>query len=83
VHSMSIALTEDFINLIVVNSDDVNFELQELTKDKSAFRVLITKEFLKLNSGSVMSELKTMDEGFTSNMEKKKNLKSSQKKLKL
>ncbi|MFT4899923.1 MAG: hypothetical protein ACI9U0_001723 [Flavobacteriales bacterium] len=82
-HSMSIALTEDFINLIVVNSDDVNFELQELTKDKSAFRVLITKEFLKLNSGSVMSELKTMDEGFTSNMEKKKNLKSSQKKLKL
>ena len=81
VHSMSIALTEDFINLIVVNSDDVNFELQELTKDKSAFRVLITKEFLKLNSGSVLSELKTMEEGFTYNMEKRKNLKSSQKKL--
>ena len=45
------------------------------------FRVLITKEFLKLNSGSVLSELKTMEEGFTSNMEKRKNLKSSQKKL--
>mgnify|MGYP000720519416 CR=1 FL=1 len=78
---ISIILYLDFINLIVVNSDDVNFELQKLTKDKSAFRVLITKEFLKLNSGSVLSELKTMDEGFTSNMEKRKNLKSNQKKL--
>ena len=27
VHSMSIALTEDFINLIVVNSDDVNIKV--------------------------------------------------------
>lgn len=38
-HSMNMAITQDFINLVVVNIDAVNFELQKLTKDKSPSRV--------------------------------------------
>ena len=49
-NSMSIALTEDLINLIVVNGEDKDFELLELVKDKASFRAFVTNEFLKLNS---------------------------------
>ena len=38
-HSMNMAITQDFINLVVVNIDAVNCELQKLTKDKSPSRV--------------------------------------------
>ncbi len=38
-HSMNMAITQGFINLVVVNIDAVNFELQKLTKDKSPSRV--------------------------------------------
>ena len=38
-HSMNMAITQDFINLVVVNIDAVNFELQKLTKDKTPSRV--------------------------------------------
>lgn len=38
-HSMNMAITQDFINLVVVNIDAVNFELQKLPKDKTPSRV--------------------------------------------
>lgn len=82
-NSMSIALAEDLINLIVVNADDKEFKLQELVKDKTAFRALVTKEFLKQNSGSVLSDLRSMENEFESDMVKSKNLKSGQKKMSL
>lgn len=78
---MSIALAEDLINLIVVNGEDKNFEVLDFVKDKTKFRAFVTNEFLKLNSGSVLDELKTMEDAFESKMTTKKNLKSGVKKL--
>ena len=82
-NSMSIALSEDLINLIVVNGDDKDFELLELVKDKQKFRALVTTEFLKLNSNSVLDDLKLMDDNSPFKMVKKKNLKNNQRTLDL
>jgi len=82
-NSMSIALAEDLINLIVVNEEDKDFELVELVKDKGAFRSFVTNEFLKLNSKSVLEDLKNMDEGPDFKMVRDKNNKSVQNKLDL
>lgn len=60
--SMRLAIAEDFINLIIVNRDDTDFELSDLLKDKDAFSAYVMKEFLKQNSSSVVDQLKTMDE---------------------
>ncbi len=80
-NSMSIALSEDLINLIVVNGDDKDFELLELVKDKQNFRAFITTEFLKLNSNSVLDDLKLMDDDSPFQMIKNKNQKNTQKRL--
>jgi len=80
-NSMSIALSEDLINLIVVNGDDKDFELLELVKDKQKFRALVTTEFLKLNSNSVLDDLKLMDDNSPFKMVKNKNQKNIQKRL--
>lgn len=61
-YSMSIAIAEDFINLIIVNNDDSNFKLNHLMKDKTEFRKYVTSKFLKYNSSSLSLELSKMDE---------------------
>jgi hypothetical protein len=61
-HSMSIAVAEDFLNLIVVNNEDSNFELIHLVKQKTEFREYVTAQFFKMNGPSLAEELKSMDE---------------------
>ncbi len=80
-NSMSIALSEDLINLIVVNGDDKDFELLELVKEKQKFRALVATEFLKLNSNSVLDDLKLMNDDSPFKMVKNKNQKNIQKRL--
>lgn len=67
-HSMSIAVTEDLINLIVVNRDDEYFQLSELMKKQQAFRLFVTNEFMKNNANPLLNELKSMDDNFISKM---------------
>jgi len=61
-YSMSIAVSEDFLNLIIVNNDDKNFELNHLLIDKAEFRRYVTSQFFKLNGPSLADELKVMEE---------------------
>ena len=81
-HSMSIAVTEDLINLIVVNGDDKNFQLSKLMKDQQAFKLFVINEFMKNNSNSVLNELKFMDDDFSSKMINRKRDKDAQARLK-
>ena len=60
--SMRLAVTEDFVNLVITNQDDSDFELVELIKEKTNFSNYVLKEFLKQNSSSVISDLKLMEE---------------------
>lgn len=60
--SMRLAVTEDFVNLILLNRDDREFELKDLMADKQAFYNLVMKEFLKKNSSVVVHELKEMED---------------------
>lgn len=60
--SMRLAVTEDFVNLLIVNHDDTDFELKDLINEKEAFSNYILKEFLKQNSSSVVDDLKLMEE---------------------
>lgn len=60
--SMRLAVTEDFVNLLIVNRDDRDFELRELIENKEEFSNYVMKEFLKQNSSSVAGDLKGMDE---------------------
>ena len=81
-NSMSIALSEDLINLIVVNSEDKDFELLDLIKDKNKFRTLVTSEFLRLNSqNTVLNDLKEMKDEPEIKMIRNKNTRSSQKRI--
>jgi hypothetical protein len=61
---MRLAIAEDFINLMILNRADSEFELQDLLKNKEQFYNTIMKEFLKKNSSSVVSQLRSMDEPF-------------------
>lgn len=63
-HSMSIALSEDLINLIISNQEDTDFKLRDVIADKDELREFVVKEFLKQNSSikDVIHELKSMDE---------------------
>ena len=63
-HSMRLAIAEDFINLMILNRDDSDFELQGLMENKELFYNTIMKEFLKRNSSSVIAQLRSMDEPF-------------------
>ena len=60
--SMRLSISEDFVNLIIANRDDTDFELSNLLKDKDAFSNYIMKEFLKQNGSSVTKELRGMKE---------------------
>ncbi|MFT6716647.1 MAG: hypothetical protein ACJA0Q_001291 [Saprospiraceae bacterium] len=81
--SMGIAVAEDLINLIVVNGDDKDFQLSKLMKDQRAFKLFVINEFMKNNSKSVLNELKSMDEDFSSKMLKRKRDKDAQGRLDL
>ncbi len=59
--SMRLAITEDFVNLMVLNRDDSDFILKDLFNNKDEFNKLIMKEFLKKNRISVVDELKFME----------------------
>jgi hypothetical protein len=59
--SMRLAIAEDFVNLIVVNREDTDFELNALLKDKTAFSNHVLREFLRKNSSTVVAELKQME----------------------
>lgn len=62
-NSMRLAISEDLINLIILNLDDKDFELSDLLKNKEELSVHIIRQFLKINSSSsVLKELKEMDE---------------------
>ena len=79
--SMGIAVAEDLINLIVVNGDDKDFKLSKVMKNQRAFKLFVINEFMKNNSKSVLNELKSMDEEFSSKMLKRKADKNSQTRL--
>ncbi len=80
-HSMSIAISEDLINLIIVNAEDKDFKLIELMKDRQKFREFVTTEFIKLNNRSVLKDLKNMDENFSSKILRRKVNKGNQGRL--
>jgi CRISPR/Cas system-associated endonuclease Cas1 len=61
-NSMRLAVAEDFINLIILNRDDADFELNECLQNKNEYYNHIFKEFMKQNSSSVIDELKTMED---------------------
>lgn len=82
-HSMSIAVAEDLINLIVVNGDDKDFQLSDLMKDQKSFKLFVISEFLRINSSSVIDELKAMDDHFSSKILQRKRDKDAQLKLKI
>jgi hypothetical protein len=60
--SMKLAVTEDFVNLLIVNGDDSDFELKDLIQEKGAFSTYVMKEFMKQNSSNIVSKLKHMEE---------------------
>ena len=80
-HSMSIAISEDLINLIIVNSEDKDFKLIEIMKDRLKFREFVTTEFIKLNNRSILKDLKNMDENFSSKVLRRKVNKGNQGRL--
>jgi len=60
--SMKNAVAEDLFNLIVLNNDDKEGELRNTIKNKTEFKTMVMKEFLKYNGSQVTSELSTMRE---------------------
>jgi hypothetical protein len=60
--SMKLAVTEDFVNLVLLNRDDSNFELRDLISDKKVFSDLVMKEFMRKNGSVVLEDLKKMED---------------------
>ena len=60
--SMRLAIAEDFINLVIVNREDTDFELSELLQNKDDLANYIMREFLRQNTSSVVDQLIGMDE---------------------
>lgn len=61
--SMRNAIAEDFVNLIILNEEDKDFDLKNIIGEKAKFKDQVMREFLKMNSSSVVEELKQMDNG--------------------
>lgn len=59
--SMRNAIAEDFLSLILLNEDDKDFDLKDFVKEKTKFKDHVMREFLKMNSSSVVEELKQME----------------------
>jgi hypothetical protein len=77
-NSMRLAIAEDFINLIILNRDDTNFELKDILSEKEQSYQFILKEFLKLNSSTVASELRKMEDPVSSGFRKTKKSKTKE-----
>ena len=56
--SMRLAVAEDFLNLLILNRDDQEFELKDLLDNKEEFTNHIMKQFLKFNSSPILEELR-------------------------
>jgi hypothetical protein len=74
-NSMRLAIAEDFINLLILNRDDTNFELKELLTDKERYYQYILKEFLRINSSPVASALRKMKDPEIPSIRRTKNSK--------
>lgn len=59
--SMRLAVAEDFLNLLILNRDDQEFELNDLLDNKEALTNHIMKQFLKFNSSPILEELRTQE----------------------
>ncbi len=57
--SMRLAVAEDFLNLVILNRDDQEFELNDLLNNKEELTNHIMKQFLKFNSSPILEELRT------------------------
>jgi hypothetical protein len=56
--SMRLAVAEDFVNLLILNREDREFELSELLANKEELSNHIMKQFLKFNSSPILEELR-------------------------
>ena len=56
--SMRLAVAEDFMNLLILNRDDQEFELNDLLDNKEELTNHIMKQFLKFNSSPILEELR-------------------------
>ncbi len=75
--SMRLAVAEDFINLIVINRDDQQFELRNLLQNKNELYTFILKEFMLKNNTHVLDELKFMEDptqGLIGKLKKRKKM---------
>jgi hypothetical protein len=70
--SMKLAVTEDFLNLILLNRDDSSFELRDLIQDKKAFSDLVMKEFMRKNGSVVLDDLKKMEDPLKTKLTRRK-----------
>ncbi len=69
---MKLAVTEDFLNLILLNRDDSSFELRDLIQDKKAFSDLVMKEFMRKNGSVVLDDLKKMEDPLKTKLTRRK-----------
>ena len=60
--TMTNAVAEDLLHLIIVNGDDTDFDLKDFINQREQFKTFVVREFLKHNSSSVTSDLKNMSE---------------------
>ncbi len=60
--TMTNAVAEDLLHLIIVNGDDTDFDLKDFINQREQFKTFVVREFLKHNSSSVTSNLKNMSE---------------------
>ena len=59
--SMRLAVAEDFLNLVILNRDDQEFELNDLLNNKEELTNQIMKQFLKFNSSPILEELRNQE----------------------
>lgn len=60
--TMTNAVSEDLLHLIIVNGEDTDFDLKDFVNQREDFKSFVVREFLKHNSSSVTSDLKNMSE---------------------
>ena len=59
--SMRLAVAEDFVNLLILNRDDQEFELNDLLSNKEELTNHVMKQFLKFNSSPILEELRNQE----------------------
>jgi hypothetical protein len=58
---MRLAVAEDFLNLLILNRDDREFELNDLLMNKEELTNHIMKQFLKMNSSPILEDLRSQE----------------------